>query len=108
MNRLAEVLILLGNSTTFGIEPLINLALFSESGQWTAYLFPRGKHRPQVYYSGELTVSPAALDMCGVFVTPRPRDFDAITVKDIESIYREVTLPDDQFRRVLDKLESRL
>ena len=107
-SRLNEVLDLLGKSTSFGIEPMINLSVYYDSGQWTAYLFPRSKHRPRAYYAGELTVSPAALDMCGVFVTPRPRDFEAITAADIEAIYREVTLPDDQFRRVADALENRL
>lgn len=107
-SRLNKVLDLLGQSTSFGIEPMINLAVYCDSGQWTAYLFPRSKHRPRAYYTGELTVSPAALDMCGVFVTPQPRDFEAITAADIDAIYREVTLPDDQFRRVANALENRL
>ena len=27
-------------------EPLVNIAVFHEWREWTAYLFPRGKHRP--------------------------------------------------------------
>jgi hypothetical protein len=105
-NQLNKVLDLLGQSTSFGVEPMVNLAIHCDSGQWTAYLFPRSKHRPRAYYTGELTISPAALDMCGVFVTPRPLDFETITAADIEAIYREVTLPDDQFRRVANALEK--
>jgi hypothetical protein len=87
-------------------EPLVNIAVFHERGDWVAYLFPRGKHRPQVFYTGELTVSPASIDLCGVFVVPLARDFERITGDHISEILREVTLPDDQFREVASKLES--
>ena len=42
-------------------EPLINIAVFCQRGEWIAYLFPRGKHRPAVFHTGELTVSPASI-----------------------------------------------
>jgi len=87
-------------------EPLVNIAVFHERGDWVAYLFPRGKHRPQVFYTGELTVSPASIDLCGVFVVPLAPDFERITGDHISAILREVTLPDDQFREVANKLES--
>ncbi len=87
-------------------EPLVNIAVFHERGDWAAYLFPRGKHRPQVFYTGELTVSPASIDLCGVFVVPLAPDFERITGDHISAILREVTLPDDQFREVASKLES--
>ena len=76
------------------------------SGEWVTYLFPRGKHRPSVFYTGELTVSPASIDLCGIFVVPLAHDFAKITGGDIAAIFREVTLPDDQFREVAAKLES--
>jgi hypothetical protein len=85
-------------------EPLVNIAVFYEHERWTAYVFPRGKHRPQVFYSGELTVSPASIDLCGIFVVPLERDFSRITGEDIASIFREVTLPDDVFEEVAAKL----
>ena len=47
-----------------------DIAAFCEGKQWTAYLFPRIKHRPDVFHTGELTVSPASVDLCGVFVVP--------------------------------------
>jgi Domain of unknown function (DUF4922) len=87
-------------------EPMLNIAVFREGGEWFAYLFPRGKHRPEVYYTGELTVSPAAIDLCGIFVVPLARDFDRITGNAIAAIFREITLADDQFREVAEKLES--
>ena len=71
-----------------------------------AYLFPREKHRPEVFHTGELTVSPASIDLCGIFVVPLERDFEKITSDAIAAIFREVTLPDDQFQEVAGKLEG--
>ena len=69
-------------------------------GEWVTYLFPRGKHRPEVFHTGELIVSPASIDLCGIFVVPRAQDFEKITGEAIAAIFREVTLPDDQFQEV--------
>ena len=35
-------------------------------------------------------VSPGALDMAGIIVTPRKEDFDKITAEDIRNIVKEV------------------
>jgi hypothetical protein len=87
-------------------EPLVNLAVFHENGEWVTYLFPRAKHRPEVFYKGEMTVSPASIDLCGIFVVPLAHDFARITGEAIAAIFSEVTLPDDQFREAAAKLES--
>ena len=105
-DRIARALDLLAAATSQRAEPLINIAVFCESGEWLTYLFPRGKHRPQVFYTGELTVSPAAIDLCGIFVVPLTQDFDKITGETIKAIFREVTLPDRQFNEVAARLES--
>jgi len=85
-------------------EPLLNIAVFHNENAWTVYLFPRGKHRPSVYHSGELTVSPASIDLCGIFVAPFEKDFVRISGNDIADIFREVTLPDDMFEEVAARL----
>ena len=72
-------------------EPLLNIAAFSVDGKTTFLLFPRSKHRPAVFYSGEFTVSPATIDLCGILVTPVEKDFVRITGDDIRRIYEEVT-----------------
>jgi hypothetical protein len=95
---------LLSSATKKRPEPLINIAAFCERGHWTVYLFPRGKHRPAVFYTGELTVSPASIDLCGIFVVPLEKDFARITGADIASIFREVTLPGDILKEVAAKL----
>jgi hypothetical protein len=72
-------------------EPMLNLAMFRTAGTLNAVLFPRKKHRPSVFYSGQFTVSPATIDLCGVFVTPVESDFERISGEDIRRIYEEVT-----------------
>jgi len=106
IHRIDRVVELLADKTGKRPEPLVNIAVFHERGEWVAYLFPRGKHRPEVFHTGELTVSPASIDLCGIFVAPLAHDFERITGDAIAAIFREVTLPDGQFREVAEKLES--
>jgi hypothetical protein len=77
-----------------------------DNGEWITYVFPRGKHRPHVFYTRELTISPAAIDLCGIVAVPVAADFEKISGGDVAAIFREVTLPEDQFRTVGERLES--
>jgi hypothetical protein len=106
IDRMDRAIDLLANTTGKRPEPLVNIVAFHERGEWVTYLFPRGKHRPEVFHTGELMVSPASIDLCGIFVVPRAQDFERITGEAIAAIFREVTLPDDQFQEVAAKLES--
>jgi hypothetical protein len=106
IDRVDRAVELLAKTTGKQAEPLINIATFHQSGEWVTYLFPRGKHRPEVFHRGELMVSPASIDLCGVFVVPLAQDFERITGVQIAEIFREVTLPDAQFQEVAGKLES--
>jgi len=98
IDRIDRAVDRLGEVTGKQPEPLVNIALYHEKGEWVTYLFPRGKHRPEVFYKGEMIVSPASIDLCGIFVVPLARNFERITAETIASIFSEVTLPDDQFR----------
>lgn len=75
-------------------EPRYNL--FAWQGKqrgFTMAYFPREEHRPACYTATggkQLLVSPGALDMAGLLVTPRKEDFDKITESDITQIYKEV------------------
>lgn len=75
-------------------EPRYNLFAWQDKQRgFTMAYFPREKHRPACYTAtGEeqLLVSPGALDMAGLLVTPRKEDFDKITESDIAQIYKEV------------------
>src|SRR5713101_6037786 len=49
--RIDRAIQLLAEATGKWPEPLINIAAFYEGNQWTVYLFPRQKHRPNVFYT---------------------------------------------------------
>jgi hypothetical protein len=83
---------------------MINIAAFFESGRYHVLAFPRGKHRPRVYETKELIVSPATIDLCGVFVVPMKDDFDRIRGVDVEKVLEEVTLPAGAFNEVQARL----
>jgi hypothetical protein len=104
IDRIDSAVELLSNVTRKRPEPLINIAVFYEGGRWTAYVFPREKHRPQVFHTGELTVSPASIDLCGIFVVPLGKDFARIAGADIASIFREVSLSDEILKEVAARL----
>ncbi len=106
IDRMDRALDLLAETTGKHPEPMVNIAVSHERDEWVTYLFPRGKHRPEVFYTGELTVSPASIDLCGIFVVPLAPDFERIAGNAISAIFREVTLPDDQFQEVASKLEN--
>jgi hypothetical protein len=72
-------------------EPMLNLAAFRDADGVVLALFPRRKHRPEVFHTGELTVSPATIDLCGMVVAPVEEDFDRITGEDIRKIFNEVS-----------------
>lgn len=54
---------------------------------------PRKQHRPRQYYlpfPEKRTISPGAIDMAGVIVTPCEEDFHSLNDKEIIDIYRQV------------------
>ena len=106
IHRMDQAINLLGEATGKHPEPLVNIAVFHDKGHWFTYLFPRRKHRPEVFYKGELMVSPASIDLCGIFVVPRQQDFERITGDAIAAIFREITLADSEFQAVAKILES--
>lgn len=77
-------------------EPRYNLFAWNDLKRgFTLAYFPRSKHRPHCYVeTGEKQrlISPGALDMAGLMVTPRKEDFQKITSEEIAQIYQEVTL----------------
>jgi hypothetical protein len=103
IERVIEVLFNIAPRTS---EPMLNIAAFYKDARWTAFVFPRGKHRPRVYETGEFTVSPATIDLCGIFVVPILANYERIRGTDIEHIFEEVTLPADAFEQAMKQLGS--
>lgn len=96
-------------------EPRMNVVCWRQAGgvehqdEMVTLVFPRAKHRPDCYYaSGEkqLLVSPGALDMCGLLVTPREEDFHRVTPESVVSILREITLSSAEMDSVVDRIMS--
>lgn len=75
-------------------EPRYNLFAWKDGQRgFTVAYFPRDKHRPSCYTAqgeAQLLVSPGALDMGGLIVTPREEDFNKITLEDLRQIFGEV------------------
>jgi len=106
--RLESLMAVLSRATSAVSEPMVNIAAWFCDDSWKVLVFPRGKHRPRVYETKELTVSPATIDLCGLFVVPIPSDYEKIRGADIERILEEVTVSDELFRFVGNSLEGRL
>lgn len=96
-------------------EPRMNIITWRQKGTagqedvLISLLFPRSKHRPLCYQEeGEkqLLISPGALDMGGLLITPRKEDFERITPEQAASILREVSLGQEEMQKVLDRLKS--
>lgn len=88
-------------------EPRINLLAWYENWEWFIVLFPRRKHRPDCYFvEGEKqrTVSPASVDLGGVFIVPREVDFERITSDEIDEILREVCLSKWEEERISNRI----
>ncbi len=70
-------------------------------------IIPRRKHRPDAYFrEGEekILVSPGAVDMGGLIVTPREEDYRALDTELIRGIFREVAYDDAAIEALLAAL----
>ena len=94
-------------------EPDMNLLAWRQSGgpadedSVVMVLFPRKKHRPDCYYAegkSQFLISPGALDMGGLIITPRQEDFERLTPKMAASILKEVTISESQAEQIGKKL----
>ena len=84
-------------------EPLLNAVCIYKNKKFSLHIFPRKLHRPSQFFAegnAQLLISPGAVDMGGVIITPRKEDFDKITKKDIIDIYKQVSLDDLVFSKL--------
>lgn len=92
-------------------EPMMNILAWYEDGEYIICIFPREKHRPNCYFAegdDNLLISPASVDLGGVFITPQEKDFDKITVEDINCILAEICLSADKFHKLRQEIKQRL
>ncbi|HMK75178.1 MAG TPA: DUF4922 domain-containing protein, partial [Thermodesulfobacteriota bacterium] len=89
-------------------EPKINIAGFRKEGKWHLVIFPRRKHRPDIFFKEgdrRVVVSPGVIDMGGLLITPVERDFYRLDAAAVEGIYREVSLEGKTVERAVDAME---
>jgi hypothetical protein len=85
-------------------EPKINLICNYNAPQWRVILFPRRKHRPEVFFKegdDKVVISPASVDMGGLVITPVEKDFNTVDANMIEEIYREVSWEETMVKKML-------
>ncbi|MFH0988944.1 MAG: DUF4922 domain-containing protein [bacterium] len=88
-------------------EPLMNLICSYADQRWRVIIIPRTKHRPDIYFKGEqenILISPAAVDIGGLVVTPREKDFESVDKAMLLSIFEEVSIR----RETLDQVVQRI
>ena len=87
-------------------EPMINIICYDTADVTRFLIIPRKKHRPSNYGEGpgQILISPASVDLGGVFITPRKEDFDAVTADDIRRIYRECCYTESEIIDVIDRI----
>jgi hypothetical protein len=86
-------------------EPLMNVLCTCENDTWRLVIFLRQKHRPDAYFAAgkqRIFVSPGAVDMAGVIVTPQLIDFNRLDCDTIRGIYQEVSLPAEMMNIIND------
>lgn len=93
-------------------EPMMNiLSFYEEEYGWRIIIFLRSKHRPSHYFKdGEekLVLSPAAVDLGGVCITPLEKDFERINKDLITEIFKEVSLAKEQFEFIKSSIKTEL
>lgn len=89
-------------------EPMVNILCWHNNGAWCIAVFPRRKHRPACYGTGEdqFVLSPASVDMGGLWAVAREEDFDNLTLHDITIIYMDVCLSPQDVEDVSTKLRQ--
>ena len=94
-------------------EPMMNLVCWRTEDTFFTVVFARGKHRPDCYPQPEgaaedasFMISPGALDMAGLIITPRKEDFDRLTAEKAIAILKEVSLDDARFQETAARIQS--
>ena len=91
-------------------EPMMNIISWRHDETYLSVVFPRGKHRPDCYYAEgdtQYIISPGALDMAGLIITPRQEDFERISPETALGILNEVSLSKDELQQVISRLQDK-
>ena len=86
-------------------EPMMNILAWRIEEDTITVIFPRKLHRPKCYDS-QYMISPGALDMAGLVITPRKEDFNRIMAQEVAGILREVSLSKDETDAIISKITA--
>ena len=92
-----------------GEEPMMNIVSWRTGDDFNSVVFPRRKHRPDCYTAEgdqQYIISPGALDMGGLMITPRQEDFERITAEKAFSILREVSVSQEELKHIVERLKD--
>ena len=88
-------------------EPMMNLLCYSTAAGVRLVVIPRKAHRPSFYGTeGEDTMllSPASVDMGGVFITPLEKDFNKLDAALIQKVLDELCLDQEAVEDIVNKI----
>ena len=88
-------------------EPMMNVIGSYINGIWRLIVFVRSKHRPAVFFkegNDKILISPAAVDIGGLIVTPMEKDFHTVDAETIQSIYKEVSISSELLNTIVEKI----
>ena len=77
------------------VEPMMNVVCLYREGKWYLFVIPRGAVRPWQYTAegdAQLLVSPATVEVSGLFITPVKEHFERITKEDVVDILTQCTI----------------
>ncbi len=91
-------------------EPRFNLIGWrQDNGTLVVALIPRRKLRPDCYFAegdNRMLISPGAVDIGGLLITPRREDFDRLTPQIAAGILREVTLSNEEIEACVRRMKT--
>lgn len=90
-------------------EPMMNIIVWRKGDEYISVVIPREKHRPEAYFAegdAQMMVSPGALDMSGLIITPREEDFRKLTEESATAILQECGVSTDKMNSIVTKLKA--
>ena len=90
-------------------EPMINIIAWRKEDEYISVVIPREKHRPEAYFAegdAQVMVSPGALDMSGLIITPREEDFHKLTEESATTILQECGISTEKMNSIVTKLKT--
>ncbi|MDQ5986033.1 MAG: hypothetical protein CSYNP_01751 [Syntrophus sp. SKADARSKE-3] len=88
-------------------EAMVNIIAAFADGRWRVWIFPRRKHRPDVFFrqgDDARAVTPGAVEMGGLVVSTRERDFMELDWKQLIDIFEDVSADEKTVRGLIDAL----